>query len=140
MALKKLDELIEDFSLFEDWEERYAYLIECGRQLPPMVESLKTEGAIVKGCTSRVWLVAERRPKGRFHFIADSDAQIVRGLIYLLLCAYQDKTPAEIAGYDIESAFERLGLYQHLSPNRRNGFFAMMEKIRTLASTSPDRP
>ncbi len=133
MTLKNLDELVDSFSLFDDWEDRYRYLIDLGASLPPMAESLKTEGNIVKGCTSRVWLTVEKNADGTFHFIADSDAQIVRGLAYLLLCAYQDKTAEDIASYDIDTAFERLGLHQHLSPNRRNGFFAMVEKVKSVA-------
>ena len=132
MALKNLDDLIDSFSLFDDWEERYRYLIDLGGRLPPMGEALKTEENIVKGCISRVWLVALQNADGTFHFTADSDAQIVRGLIYLLLCAYQDKSAEEISSYDIESAFEKLGLHQHLSPNRRNGFFAMVGRIKNV--------
>lgn len=133
MPFKNLDDLIESFGLFDGWDERYAYLIDLGKRLPAMDEALKTEDSLVKGCTSRVWLVAEQGADGRYHFIADSDAQIVRGLVYLLLCAYQDKTAEDIAAYDIDRAFGRLALDQHLSPNRRNGFFAMVEKIRALA-------
>lgn len=133
MNFKDLDELVEDFDLFSEWDERYAYLIDLGKRLPVMDEALKTEGNLVKGCTSQVWLVSERGADGRYHLTADSDAQIVRGLVYLLLCAYQDKMAVEIDVCDIESLFEKLGLDQHLSPNRRNGFFAMVEKIKALA-------
>lgn len=128
-----LEELAADFSLFGDWEDRYRYLIDLGERLPPMDEALKTDETLVRGCTSKVWLVADIR-NGQFHFIADSDAQIVKGLIYLLVVAYQDKTPEEIATIDIEKAFGRLGLQQNLSPNRRNGFYAMVERIRALAA------
>lgn len=130
MTQRTLGDIIENFVLLEDWEERYRYLIELGRDLPVMDESLKTERSLVPGCTSRVWLTTEEDSEGRRHFVADSDAHIVRGLIALLLAAYQDKTADEIATVDIEGVFKETGLDTHLSPNRRNGFFAMVEKIR----------
>lgn len=131
-----LQDLADSFTLFDDWEARYRYLIDLGKRLPPMDQSLKTDERLVKGCTSRVWLEADVRTddQGRriFHFTADSDAQIVRGLIYILILAYQDKPVDKIPDIDIEAAFEDLGLANHLSPNRRNGFFAMVERIRAL--------
>jgi len=134
-GLRTLQELEESFSLFDSWEDRYRYLIDLGAELPPMDPVLKTPETLVKGCTSQVWLIAQTK-NGSFHFTADSDAQIVRGLIYLLLAAYQDRTAAEINSVDITAAFDRMGLHQHLSPNRRNGFFAMVERIKTLAAAS----
>ncbi|MFN3827271.1 MAG: SufE family protein [Micavibrio sp.] len=135
MSERTLEELAESFSLFGDWEERYRYLIDLGGRLPPMPEELKVEEHLVRGCTSKVWLVSSIQD-GVFHFMADSDAQIVKGLVYLLMVAYQDKPLSFIASYNIETAFERLGLHQHLSPNRRNGFFAMVDKIRKLAAAA----
>ena len=135
MAQRTLDELAESFAMFDNWEDRYRYLIDLGGRLPPMDNALKTDEHFVRGCTSKVWLVAEKRD-GKLHFTADSDALIVKGLIYLLLVAYQDRTADDIAKVNIESAFEKIGLHQHLSPNRRNGFFAMVEKIRALASVA----
>ncbi len=132
MTQRTLEELAESFSLFDNWEDRYRYLIDLGGRLPPMDNALKTDETLVRGCTSKVWLVVERRD-GVLHFTADSDALIVRGLIYLLLVAYQDKTADDIAKVNIESAFEKIGLHQHLSPNRRNGFFAMVERVRALS-------
>ncbi|MCE7886293.1 MAG: SufE family protein [Alphaproteobacteria bacterium PRO2] len=129
---RNLDEMVENFSLFSDWEERYRYLIDLGRTLPEMDNTLKTDENLVQGCTSRVWMVAETRD-GKFHFTADSDAHIVRGLIALLAVAYQDKPVAELTGIDVEGAFKKIGLDQNLSPNRRNGFFAMVERIKALA-------
>lgn len=126
-----IEELVENFALFDDWEERYKYLIDLGKGLEPMDEALKTDQTLVKGCTSRVWLYAEERGDA-YHFTADSDAHIVRGLIAILLSAFQDKTAADIQAIDIDKAFEEIGLNQHLSPNRRNGFFAMVERIRSL--------
>lgn len=134
MSAKTLDELAEGFALFDNWEDRYRYLIDLGQRLEPLDETLKTDDRLVRGCTSRVWLDArtETDPQGRkvLHFQADSDAQIVRGLIYILAIAYQDKPVGEIAGIDIQKAFEQLGLAGHLSPSRRNGFFAMVEAIK----------
>lgn len=132
MVETNLSDLKENFALFDDWEERYRYLIDLGKALPPMDAALKTEETLVKGCTSQVWMVCEIK-EGRLRFIADSDAHIVRGLIALVLAAYQDKTPEEIKAVDIEQTFKEIGLDQHLSPNRRNGFFAMVERVRALA-------
>ncbi len=131
--MSDLQELIENFALFTDWEERYGYLIELGKTLTPMDEALKAEATLVKGCTSRVWLMSIESG-GVYHFTADSDAHIVRGLSAVILCAYQDKTSEEIKAVDIEAAFKDIGLHEHLSPNRRNGFFAMVEKIRSYAN------
>ena len=132
MSYVSLQELQENFALFDDWEERYKYLIDLGKNLPEMSESLKTEETLVKGCTSQVWLICETRD-GRYHFTADSDAHIVKGLIAVLLSAYEGKTAPEIAQVDIDAAFAEIGLNQHLSPNRRNGFFAMVERVRALS-------
>lgn len=133
MAHLKLEDLIENFSLFDDWEERYKYLIDLGKNLIPMSVTLKTEQTLVKGCTSRVWLICETNEAGAYHFIADSDAHIVKGLIAVLLSAYEGKTAEQIKDVNIEAAFEEMGLNQHLSPNRRNGFFAMVERVKALA-------
>ena len=133
MSVRTLKQLEESFSLFDNWEDRYRYLIDLGGRLDPMDESLKTPESLVKGCTSKVWLIAENRG-GKYRFTADSDALIVRGLVYLIMVAYQDRTAEEIRGIDMLGAFDRMGLHQHLSPNRRNGFFAMVERIRTLAA------
>jgi cysteine desulfuration protein SufE len=125
-------ELVEDFALFDDWEERYRYLIDLGRALPPMDEALKVENNLVRGCTSRVWLYSWIEDE-RFHFVADSDAHIVRGLVAILDKVFQGVALSEIAKIDIDGAFEEIGLNQHLSPNRRSGFFSMVERIRSAA-------
>ncbi len=129
----RLQEIVDNFALFEDWEERYRYLIDIGRNLPPMDEALKTDSTFVPGCTSKVWMVVRKDEEGRLSLIADSDAHIVRGLIALLLMVYDGARAGDVAGTDIESLFRQIGLDQHLSPNRRNGFFAMVERIRALA-------
>lgn len=126
-----LQDLAEDFSLFDDWEERYRYLIDLGHKVPSMDNALKTDDNLVRGCTSRVWLVAGWAG-GKLSFRADSDAQIVRGLLYILDLTYQGKTSVEIATIDIDKVFQALGLDQHLSPSRRNGFFAIVEQIKSL--------
>lgn len=128
-----LDELTENFALFDDWEDRYRYVIELGQGLEPLAPDLRSDDNLVRGCTSRVWLAGERRGES-WHFTADSDAHIVRGLIAIALSAYQDRTPSAIAATDIAPAFAKLGLGDHLSPSRRNGFFAMVEKIKRLAA------
>ena len=133
MTYIALPDLIENFALFDDWEARYQYLIELGDKVAPMEDALKTEATEVKGCVSKVWLHHTQDSAGRFHFHADSDGKITKGLVYVVLAAYQDKNAAEIRAVDIEAEFEKLGLSENLSPNRRNGFFAMVEKIRGLA-------
>lgn len=133
MNKEKLNELVENFALFDDWEERYRYLIDLGRTLPQMDEALKSEETLVRGCTSRVWIKPDIQD-GKLHFFADSDAHIVRGLIAILDCAYQGIALNDIACMDIEGAFAQIGLEQNLSPNRRNGFFSMVERIKSFAS------
>lgn len=131
-----LAQLISDFEFLTDWEDRYRHIIELGRNLPELTADEHCDANKVHGCLSQVWFVAERREDGAFVFRADSDAHIVKGLIAILLLAYSGKTPAEIAAVDIEGVFKQLGLDQHLSPNRRNGFFAMVGRIRALAQPS----
>ncbi len=133
MTQRTLEELIENFSLFDNWEERYQYLIDLGNDVPRMDDALKTEATEVKGCVSKVWLHYTLDAEGRFHFYADSDGKITKGLVYIVLAAYDGKTANEIRAVNIEEEFSKLGLDQHLSPNRRNGFFSMVERIRGLA-------
>ncbi len=124
-----LDELEENFAFFEDWEGKYSYLIDLGKKIEPLEYIYKVDIYKVKGCTSNVWLVPETREEHLF-FKCDSDALIVKGLLKILLCAYHGKTKEEITQVDIHATFTRLGLDQHLSPNRRNGFFSMVERIQ----------
>ncbi len=132
-SIRPFEELQEAFSLFSDWEERYGYLIELGGRLPPFPPDMRVDQHLVKGCTSRVWLVSYIQ-NGSFHFLADSDAQIVRGLIYVLMSMVGGKTPAAVSAQDMAGAFASLGLEQNLSPNRRNGFFAMVERVKRGAA------
>ncbi len=127
----KQKELIEDFSLFDDWEEKYSYLIDIGKNLPNMPESEKIEENIVKGCVSQVWMILTIKDN-KIHLKADSDAQIVRGLIALLVKIYDGLDICEAKNIDMNDIFTQIGLDKHLSPNRRNGFFAMVEKIKNL--------
>ncbi|MGZ9097651.1 MAG: SufE family protein [Micavibrio sp.] len=136
MTTQSLQDLTDSFSLFDSWEDRYRYLIDLGKRVPAMDNCLKTEENKVRGCTSLVWLVAEWKDD-KLVFDADSDTQIIRGLIYILNLAYQGRTPQEIDTLDINKAFEDLGLDRHLSPNRRNGFFAMVDRIKGLAKSPP---
>lgn len=130
-ALQPLDQIIDTFELFDDWEGRFQYVIDLGKTVPDMAESLKTPETEVKGCTSKVWMVPEIRD-GVFHFQADSNAMIVKGLIGILMSVYQGQPVSEIKSIDIESIFGQLGLEQNLSPNRRSGFFSMVEKIKAF--------
>jgi cysteine desulfuration protein SufE len=129
------EELIENFKALGPWEERYRYLIEIGRKLPPMPESEKTEATKVRGCMSQVWLTSQTRPGPpvTLEFHGDSDAHIVKGLIALLFRLYSGRTPQQILDLDVHSVFERLGLENHITMNRRNGFYSMVERIRALA-------
>ncbi len=125
-----IEEVIELFDLFgDDWEERYRYLIDLGKTVPLMPDALKTESTKVQGCTSQVWMVADVRD-GIFTFQGDSDAHIVKGLIGLLMILFNGQPVSAIEGIDVPKIFARLGLEQNLSPNRRNGFYAMVERIK----------
>ncbi len=127
-----INDLVDNFSLFDDWEDRYRYLIDLGGQLPPMNDAFKTDATKVQGCMSQVWMRLYW-DAGKLKVEADSDAQIVRGLIAVLLVVFTGKTVTEIAQVDIADIFGQLGLDQHLSPNRRNGFYAMVERIKAFA-------
>lgn len=129
-----IDELVDNFSLLEDWEQRYGYLIELGGTLPAMDLADKNELNKVQGCVSQVWMIPFFDQKGGFDFIADSDAQIVRGLIAVLRVAFVGRPREELARVNIDDLFIRLGLDSHLSPNRRNGFYSMVAKIKALSS------
>lgn len=120
--------------MMEDWEERFRLLIELGEALPVMPESLKTAENKVSGCVSQVWMTIGWSASQRLLLQADGDAQIVRGLIAVLLALFQGKAAEEIRAIDVKAVFRQLGLDQHLSPNRRNGFFAMVERLRALAT------
>ena len=137
-----LAKLISNFELLGDWEERYGYLIDLGKKLPGLPDAEKTEENRVHGCQAMVWLVLEPDPErsGALRIRADSDAFIVRGLIAVLQLIFSGRTPDEILTADAKSTLSQLGLDNHLSPTRKNGLFAMVERIRTLArnQTTPN--
>ena len=128
-------ELKDNFALFDDWEDRYRYIIDLGRKLPPFPIEFQTEANKVRGCMSQVWLVPGHDVSDgrRFAFAADSDAHIVKGLVAVLGILFSGQTPDTIASIDPEVAFGDLGLDQHLSPSRRNGLVAMVQKIKEYA-------
>lgn len=116
----------------QGWEQRYRQVILWGKQLPVMPDELKGEQVLVSGCESQVWLVGECQ-QGVWQFSADSDARIVRGLIAIVLAAFNDKTSEQIQQFDVEDYFNQLGLLQHLSPSRGNGLRAIVEQVKALA-------
>jgi cysteine desulfuration protein SufE len=129
-----LKEIRESFGFFDDWEDKYRFIIDLGKALPHLPEAAKRDENLVRGCQSQVWLTAEIDADDRLHLSMDSDAHIVRGLIAIVLAAYDGKDRATAAGFDIESLFEELDLLKHLSPTRGNGLKAMIGRIRELAS------
>ena len=125
-----LAELRDEFDLLGDWEERYRYVIEMGKDLAPLSDAERNEGHKVRGCASQVWLVTEPQADGTLRFRGDSDAHIVRGLIAILLRLYSRRAPAEILAFDAKAAFEKLGLTGALSSQRSNGLASMVARIR----------
>jgi len=129
------DDIIENLSFFDSWEERYKYIIDLGKELPPMAVELKSEVNLVRGCQSQVWLVPQRQSE-LFLFNVDSDAHIVKGLLAVVLVAFNGKSAQAILDFDIERYFTALDLVRHLSPSRGNGLRAMVKKIQDTASAS----
>lgn len=130
-----LEDVIDAFSLLDDWTDKYRYIIELGRALPPLPDEFKIAENKVLGCQSQVWLVGSRDDASppRFSFRADSDAHIVRGLVAIVLSIFQGKSAEEIAALDPRPIFAELGLDQHLSQGRSNGLLAMVGRIKDLA-------
>ena len=126
------DDILETLAFFDNWEDRYKYIIDLGRELPPLDEQQRTDANIVRGCQSQVWLTS-REEGGRLYFDADSDAFIVKGLLAVVLVAYNGQTPAAILAFDIEDYFSKLNLLKHLSVTRGNGLRAMVKRIRDTA-------
>ena len=125
--------LEDDLALLPDWEERFSYLIDLGKQTPPLAESERTEATKVRGCASQVWIVPERKG-GRLYFRGESDAFLVKGLIAILLQIYSGRTPEEILSVDPKALAARLGLSDALTAQRSNGLHAMMQRIRAEAA------
>ncbi|MDI4237187.1 SufE family protein [Bradyrhizobium sp. Arg237L] len=132
-----IDEIRENFSLLDEWDDRYRYVIELGRTLAPMPEEEHSAVNKVQGCASQVWLSRKIDRAGndepRLHYLGDSDAHIVRGLIAILLTLYSDRSPKEILATDAAAIFDEFGFREHLTPQRSNGFRSMIERIRSDA-------
>lgn len=125
-----LTELKDEFELLGDWEERYRYVIELGRELAPLSDAERSEANKVRGCASQVWLVTEPQADRALRFRGDSDAHIVRGLIAVLLRLYSGRPPEQILAFDAKAAFDELGLSGALSSQRSNGLASMVTRIR----------
>lgn len=134
-TLKEVQEgIVDDFSLYDEWLDKYEYLIELGKNLAPYPEEAKTDDRLIKGCQSRVWL-DWKMEEGRLYFTADSDAIITKGIISLLISVYSGRTPEEIAGDDF-SFLGRIGLKENLSPTRANGLVSMIQTVRKAAESN----
>ena len=135
-----IDDIIDNFALLDDWDDRYRYVIELGRTLAPLPEVLRNEANKVQGCASQVWLGTEIQPDGaagpRLSFVGDSDAHIVRGLIAILFALYSGQSARRILDTDAVALFEKLGLREHLTPQRSNGFRSMVERIKSDARSA----
>jgi cysteine desulfuration protein SufE len=133
-------EIIDNFSLLDEWDDRYRYLIELGRELPPLAAEAHNDANKVRGCASQVWLDTRVRPNGAggpvLTFVGDSDAHIVRGLIAILFAMYSGRSAKDILATDAVALFEKMGLREHLTPQRSNGFRSMVERIHSDARTA----
>lgn len=126
------EDILDTLGFFDSWEDRYKYIIELGRELPPMAAALHTEDRLVRGCQSQVWIDTALED-GRLQLAVDSDAFIVKGLLGLVLAAYNNRTPGEILAFDIDNYFQQLDLLRHLSATRGNGLRAMVQRIQDIA-------
>jgi cysteine desulfuration protein SufE len=139
-AMAGINDIIGNFSVLDDWDDRYRYLIELGRELPPLPQTAHNDANKVQGCASQVWLDTTVRPNGAagpvLTFEGDSDAHIVRGLIAILFAVYSGKSARDILSTDAVKLFENMGLREHLTPQRSNGFRSMVERIRSDARTA----
>jgi cysteine desulfuration protein SufE len=139
-AATRIDAIVDDFSVLDDWDDRYRYVIELGRMLTPLPEAVRTDANKVQGCASQVWLGTSVAPDGAagptLSFVGDSDAHIVRGLIAILFALYSGKPAREILDTDAVALFEKLALREHLTPQRSNGFRSMVERIKSDARTA----
>lgn len=129
--------ILEDLDFFDDWEDRYRYIIDLGKKLPSMPDALKTDANFVHGCQSQVWIHANKDASGQaLDFLVDSDAHIVRGLAAMVMAAFNHQSPQAILNFDIDSYFKQTQLIQHLSPTRGNGLKSMVRKIRQAAEAA----
>ena len=131
----EIEDLVEEFDLLDDWEQRYRYLIDMGKALPPLPDAERTEASRVQGCVSQVWLIVEPGEHDHLKFRADSDAHIVRGLAALLLRLYSERSREDILSVDAREVLARIGLSEHLSPQRSNGLASMIGRIRAAAAS-----
>lgn len=130
--MEDIEDLIENFSMLDDWEDKYQYLIDLGEKLPPLDEKYKIDEWKVSGCQSQVWLVPEQQD-GILTFKGDSDAIMVKGIIAVILAIYRNKSAQEIKKIEVDKIFAKLGLQEHLSLSRRNGMMSMVDKIKYYA-------
>ncbi|MEE4191651.1 MAG: SufE family protein [Halieaceae bacterium] len=129
------DDIVDTLGFFDSWEDRYKYIIDLGKELPPMDESLHTDERLVRGCQSQVWIDTAIED-GKLQIAVDSDAFIVKGLLGVVLAAYNNKSPADVLAFDIDGYFDQLELMNHLSPTRGNGLKAMVARIRGIAEAA----
>jgi len=138
--MSAIDDIIENFELLDQWDDRYRYVIELGRTLPPLAAAAHSEANKVRGCASQVWLITHVKPDGAagptLTFEGDSDAHIVRGLVAILFALYSGKRAQEILEIDAEALFHKLGLRENLTPQRSNGLRAMVDRIRAEAKAA----
>jgi cysteine desulfuration protein SufE len=138
--MTSIDDIVENFALLDQWDDRYRYVIELGRTLPPLPQSAYTDVNKVRGCASQVWLLTQVNPDGAggpiLTFVGDSDAHIVRGLIAILLALYSGKHAHEIVKTDALELFDRIGLRENLTPQRSNGLRSMVERINADAKAA----
>ena len=130
-----VEDIVDTLGFFDSWEDRYKYIIDLGKELPPMDDEKKDDEHRVRGCQSQVW-IDDTLEDGRLWFEVDSDAFIVKGLLGVVLAAYNSKTPQQIIDFDIEAYFEEIGLLKHLSPTRGNGLRAMVKRIQGIAQSA----
>ncbi len=137
--LPTIDEIVSNFELLDEWEERYRYVIELGRLMEPLPQDAYSDANKVQGCASQVWLqtgLTSSNGEPVLHLRGDSDAHIVRGLVALLISLYNGKTPSEALSTDALALFKELGLSEHLTPQRSNGVRSMVERIRRDAQAA----
>lgn len=134
MTTTTIDDLISDFEMLDDWEERYRYVIELGRALPMMDDALKSPATKVNGCASQVWIFSTLTADGKLHLQGDSDALIVKGLIAIAFLIFEPLTLDEIKSVDAQALFAKLGLKDHLTPQRSNGLASMVARIKSDAA------
>ncbi len=142
LATEAFESIVDDFDFLDDWEDRYRYVIELGKKMPPLAEALRTPATKVEGCASQVWIVPRLEGTGesaRFDFDGDSDAMIVRGLIAILHELYAGLSASDVIAIDAPAELARLGLDQHLSSQRSNGLRAMVGRIRAIAGAAAEQ-